>query len=156
MTTTAPPSRDPNAPPSPFSDKLKDLLEALECLYIRGNTAGRRQFTQSWPAAVPLVFDPELVVFDAEGVATDAEREKRKTLEVAAEERRDALIPFLETLEGKSVNDGMLQIEFVREIMMRYSREMLLYLYAEHIVNKFVPPAPTPQEQVEQLPNGDV
>lgn len=149
--STAP--RDPNAPPSPFSDHLKGLLEALECLYIRGNTSGRRGFAQSWPHAAPYVFDEALMTFDAQGVESDQHREQRRELERAAEERRDALIEFLETLEQKSVFDGMLQVEFVREIMMRYRREMLLYLYAEHIVNKFVPPPADPQAPAD-LPQG--
>lgn len=136
------PPRDPNAPPSPFSDKLPELLEALECLYIRGNTSGRRGFSQLWPDVVPYLFDDQLVTFDAQGVRAEKDREERRLLEKAAEDRRDSLIEFLTTLEQKSVDDGMLQVEFVREIMMRYRRGMLLYLYAEHIVNKFVPPEP--------------
>lgn len=149
-TPTPPPSRDPNAPPSPFSDKLGEILDALECLYIRGNNSGRRLFMQNWPAIVPYLFDEELVIFDAEGVSTEEQRVRRRELEKAAEDRRDILIPFLETLEEKSVNDGMLQVEFVRDVMMRYRREMLLYLYSEHIVNKFVPPAPKPEETVQE------
>lgn len=149
MNTPAPvpaPSRDPNAPPSPFSEKLHPLLDALECLYIRGNTSGRRLFCESWPQAVPYVFDETLIRFDTEGVHSDAEREQRPALEIKAEERRDELIPFLETLETKSINDGMLQVDFVRDIMTRFRRDFLLCLYAEHIVNKFVPAPPAPGE----------
>lgn len=154
------PPRDPNAPPSPFSDQLKGLLEALECLYIRGNTSGRRQFVQNWPHAAPYVFDEELIIFDARGVESDADRSRRKDFEKKSEERRDALIALLETIEEKSVFDGMLQVEFVRGIVQRYSRDMLLYLYAGFIVNKLAaqsaepstgqpaaePPAETPPQ----------
>jgi hypothetical protein len=139
------PPRDPNAPPSPFSDKLPELLDALECLYIRGNTSGRRMFCQSWPHIVPYLFEDQLMIFDAEGVTVEKDREHRRELEKMAEGKRDGLIEFLGGLAEKSVDDGMLQVEFVREIMMRYRRGMLLYLYAEHIVNKFVPPDPEPQ-----------
>lgn len=140
------PPRDPNAPPSPFSDRLKEFLEAVECLYIRGNTSGRRRFMQDWPHAAPYLFEEQLILFDAEGIVAEEDRVRRKALEQAAEEKRDSLIGFLETLEEKSVFDGMLQVEFVREIMQRYRRGMLLYLYAEHIVNKFVPPDPPPSQ----------
>ncbi|MCD8498426.1 MAG: hypothetical protein LRZ85_10405 [Alphaproteobacteria bacterium] len=152
MNTTPAPTapRDPNAPPSPFSDQLKELLEALECLYIRNNTSGRRGFSQKWPHAAPYVFDEELTAFDAQGVESDDHRARRKELEKEAEKRRDELIEFLETLEAKSVHDGMLQVEFVRDIMMRYRRDMLLYLYAVHIVDKFVPPPPVPQAESEE------
>ncbi|MCD8562714.1 MAG: hypothetical protein LRY54_01325 [Alphaproteobacteria bacterium] len=144
------PPRDPNAPPSPFSNQLKDFLEALECLYIRNNTSGRRQFLQSWPHAAPYIFDEDLMVFDAQGVENDSDRARRKELEKAAEARRDTLIEFLETLEEKSVFDGMLQVDFVREIMQKYRRGMLLYLYAEHIVNKLVPPDPSSAQPAEE------
>lgn len=143
MITPAPtpaPSRDPNAPPSPFSDKLPAFLEALECLYIRGNTSGRQQFAREWPAAISYVFDEELIRFDTEGVTSEDDRARRADMEKAAEERRDKMIEFLQSLESKSINDGMLQVEFVRSLMTHYKRDMLLYLYAEHIVNKFVPP----------------
>lgn len=145
MTTpAAAPPRDPNAPPSPFSDKLPELLEALECLYIRGNISGRRGFTQTWPGAAPYIFDEDLMRFDNEGVASDDDRVRRADMELSAEDRRDKMIEFLQTLEAKSINDGMLQVEFVRSLMTHYNRDMLLYLYAEHIVNKFVPPPPAP------------
>lgn len=128
------PGHDPN---SPFSEKLEDFIDALECLYIRGNSSGRRIFKDNWPAAVPLIMDERILIFDEQGIGNNENRDLRKELEKQAEEKRDRLLKTLENIEKLSINDGMLLVDFVKDFIHTHGPDFSLYVYAQFIVDKF-------------------
>lgn len=121
------------------SPRFKDFREALEVLFIADNISGRLKFAEAWPAAAPYVFGEELMNFDREGVQ---DRTRRAALELEAEERRLGLIETLEVLEEKSVVSGILQMEFVGNLIRLLGRECALYVYGGKVVDRFAPAPP--------------
>lgn len=127
------------------SEKFMDFREALDVLFIRDNISGRIKFAAAWPEAALYVLSEELVTFDREGVR---DRTRRAELEREAEIRRAELLEILEALEEKSVVSGILQMEFVGDLVRRLGRGFALYVYGRKIVDRFAPPPP----EQEQLP----
>ncbi len=121
------------------SERMADFVEALELLYIIGNISGRIKFAESWPEAALHIFGAELIEFDREGAP---DREYRATLEEEADLRRLALLEIADTFEDKSVDKGVLQVEYVQDVMNRLGRAIALNLYAASLVDRFLPPPP--------------
>jgi hypothetical protein len=119
-----------------LSDRIKAFQDALEILYIKANTSGRLKFAAEWPDPARYIFTEELLHADREGLK---DKKKREALEGAAEDRRVALLETIATLEAKSADRGVLQVEYVREIITRHGRATALLMYAGPIVDKFVP-----------------
>lgn len=127
-----------------FSEHYKDVLEALELLYIRGNMSARVRFMQERPVLARYIMSEELMEFDTNG-ASDVER--RALLEERAEERRFALVQTLQALEQNSLEDGVLQISYVKNLVESWGREMACLIYAPNVVDKAlgVKPSLTPR-----------
>lgn len=121
------------------SERLKDFVEALELLYIIGNISGRIKFTEKWPDAALHIFSAELVEFDREGAP---DREYRAELEEEAELRRVLLLEVAGTFVDKSVDKGVLQTEYVQEVIGLLGRPLALHFYANWLVDRFLPPPP--------------
>ena len=133
-----------------LSEQFDDLKESLEVLYILANISGRLQFVKNWPDLASRIFGDELIAFDTDGTQ---ELEKRAALEQEAEERRIQMLERLDGVEEKSVQEGVLQTEFVEGLIKDLGRDIALLVYAEKIVDRFIPPpAPVvaPTETVEQ------
>lgn len=121
------------------SDQFEEFKEALEILYVIANLSGRNQFTKAWPHAAAHIFGPELIKYDEEG--TD-DKEHRAELEAQAEERRIELLEFMDSIEEKSVDKGALQMDYVREAVTGFGRDLALLIYGPKIVDRFLPPPP--------------
>ncbi len=129
-------------PPPPAENKLtsehfEEFKEALEIFYILANISGRVKFTQAWPVAAEHVLGAELIGYDEEGAP---DRERRTELEQEAEERRLELLSFMETVEEDSVQQGALQVDFVKGAIEKMGRPIALLIYGQKIVDRFIPP----------------
>ncbi|MCC6598066.1 MAG: hypothetical protein IT559_04695 [Alphaproteobacteria bacterium] len=117
--------------------QFRDFCTALELFYIEGNLSGRLKFAAAWPDGAVYLLGAELMEYDREGVQ---DRERRSALEAAAEIRRLELLNLLSDLEKSSVASGILQVDFVEELIKKLGRACSLYVYSEKIVNRFAPP----------------
>lgn len=136
-----------------LSERFDELKEALEVLYILGNLSGRTQFLKNWPDVAQRIFSAELIRFDTEGTQ---ELERRAELEQEAENARLELLETLDALEDKSADNGVLQLEYVKDLVEGFGREMALMVYSTVIVDRFIPPpAPPPEELSEEMSVGE-
>lgn len=132
--------------------------EALEVFCIVANISGRIQFAQKWPAAAAHILGDALMHYDREGVE---DRDHRAALEQDAEDRRVALLEMIDGIEGKSVQSGVLQVDYVREHIEKMGRDAALLVYNHTIVDRFIPPAVVPEavaqtsEDSLEPPTGD-
>ena len=136
------------------SDQFEEFKEALEILYVIANLSGRNQFTKAWPHAAVHIFGSELIKYDEDG--TD-DKEHRAELETQAEERRIELLEFMDSIEEKSVDKGALQMDYVREAVTGFGRDLALLIYGPKIVDRFLPPPPdaSPPEEEESAEVSD-
>jgi hypothetical protein len=130
------------------SERIKGFQDALEILYIKGNVSGRLHFAHEWPAPAQYIFGDELQGMDAEGTR---DKPRRAALEQEAESRRIALLDTVMTLETKSAERGIMNMEYVRDTITNYGRATSLLLYASKIVDRFLPP-PEGGDVTEQRP----
>ncbi len=119
-----------------FSNKTQDLMDALSILYIRYNASGRNIFREKWSDVAGHIFGEELTKYDIEGV-NDFER--RKELELEAGERRIALKTTIKEIVEKSVDKGMLQFDYVGQIIDEYGASISQYLYEGNIIERVRP-----------------
>jgi hypothetical protein len=119
------------------SERFEAFVQALETLYIKGNQGARITFNREWPAAARFAFGQELIDCDTSGTP---DRERRKILEDDAENRRLELIDIAATLESKSVDKGILQVEYVEALVKNLGRDLSLVLYSPRVVDRFMPP----------------
>ncbi len=117
------------------AETFEDFGEALDVLYLKGNLSGRLHFAKAWPDAANHIFGSELIDYDHNGT-TDIER--RNTLEEQAETRRLEFLEIVKTLEEKSVEKSVLQIEYVEDLVKTIGRKLALLLYSPKIVNRFL------------------
>jgi hypothetical protein len=120
-----------------LSDQFEEFKEALEVLYVSGNLSGRVKFAQSWAAPASYILGDELIRQDMEGTQ---DKEQRAKLEEQAEERRLALLEFMDGVERNSVHEGTLQIDYVRGAIETMGRPISLLIYGQKIVDRFAPP----------------
>ncbi|MEZ5814506.1 MAG: hypothetical protein R3E13_07315 [Alphaproteobacteria bacterium] len=120
-----------------MSDQFEEFKEALEVLYVSGNLSGRVKFAQSWAAPASYLLGDELIRQDMEGTQ---DKERRAELEEQAEERRLALLEFMDGVERNSVHEGTLQIDYVRGAIEKMGRPISLLIYGQKIVDRFAPP----------------
>ena len=130
------------------SDRFDEFREALEILYVIANLSGRNQFSKAWPEVAEYIFGEELMRYDYEGTS---DKERRAELEIQAEERRLALLEFMDALEDNSVKEGALQIDYVRGEIEKYGRDLSLLIYGRQIVDRFIEPPPEPAEPEEAV-----
>jgi hypothetical protein len=138
-------------PPPPAENRLEseryaEFVDALELLYIINNISGRNKFTEKWPDAAFYIFGGELIGFDRDGAP---DRERRAALEVEAEERRAELLELAATIQAKSVEKGVLQVDYVQWLTQRLGRPLSLLLYGRWLVDRFLPPPPEEQPRAE-------
>ncbi len=119
------------------SERIKPFQDALELLYIRSNISGRLHFAHEWPAPAHYIFGDELQAMDREGTP---EKYRRAELEMEAEDRRVALLDTVLSLEERSAERGVLNMSYVRDTVIGYGRSTALLLYAQKIVDRFIPP----------------
>ncbi len=119
-----------------FSDHLENLTESLNLLFIRNNASGRNKFRDKWPHIASYIFGEELIQCDNEGTP---DRERRKKLEEEAGDRRIELKATIIEARQKSVDKGVLQFEYVGEIIDRYGADVSPYIYAESIIERVRP-----------------
>lgn len=116
------------------------FYNGLEILYIKNNASGRLKFLQAWPAAAAYIFEINLMESDQYG---GMDKESRAILEDQAEERRIALHHALEDIENKSVENGVLRLEYVEALIHDLGRDIAQYVYTSNIVNRVFPPSDT-------------
>ncbi len=119
-----------------FSDKTQSLLDALKVLYIRYNASGRNIFRNKWPEVAEYLFGEELIKYDYEGTN---DHERRSELELAAGERRIELKATIAEIVEKSVDKGVLQFDYVGQIIDKYGASISRYLYAEDVIERVRP-----------------
>lgn len=122
-----------------YSDKKAAFLDALECLYVVNNQSARSLFREKWPEVAEIIFDPELIRYDYEGVSNEEERSRRATLEIQADEKREELLAVFNNMEANLVVYGSLQIEALEKLMSKISRPIAQYIFAERFVNRYFP-----------------
>ncbi len=119
-----------------FSDRMGDLSDALDILYIPNNASGRNKFREQWADIADYIFGAELIQYDNEG-CTD--REHRKELEEAAIDKRLLLKATLQEIVDKSVDSGVLQMEYVGKVVDEFGACVCQCLYAENIIERVRP-----------------
>lgn len=121
-----------------FSDKLNDLSDALNLLYIINNASGRHRFRDKWPEVAEFLFDEQLTIFDVEGFEYD-ERPKRSELEEEADFRRIDLKKVISEIVEESVHAGSLQFDYVGGVVDKYGAKMSTYLYDRSVIERVRP-----------------
>ncbi len=119
-----------------FSDKLQDIKDAVDLLYIRYNASGRNKFRDKYPQVALYIFGEQLIKYDNEG-AQDLNH--RIQLEQEADDRRIEFKMTLSEIVEKSVDKGVLQSEYVGQVIDRYGLEISRLLYAENIIGRVRP-----------------
>ena len=119
-----------------FSDELKEITAALDLLYIKYNASGRNKFRDKYPKVALYIFGEQLIKYDNEG-AQDLNH--RIQLEQEADDRRIELKVTLSEIVDKSVEQGLLQSEYVKEVIEKYGVEVSKFLYAENIIKRTCP-----------------
>ncbi len=119
-----------------FSDKLEELKEALDLLYIPYNASGRNKFREKHPLVAQYIFGSELIEYDNNGVKN---HEHRIKLEEKANERRiDLKITISEVIE-KSVDSGTLMFDYVGQVIDKYGADVSRFLYNDDIIERVRP-----------------
>lgn len=130
-----------------FSGDLDAFKDALESLYISGNLSGRNHFRAAWPAAGNFIFNEALNEYDADGTGPAEDRDQRAAIEQEAEEKQNALLGQIIDIQESSVKSGMLNIEYVEKTIQALQRELALLIFAESLVDRFVPEEEKPGSQ---------
>ena len=119
-----------------FSDKLKDLEEALSLLYIPRNLSGRLKFKDKWPEVAEYLFGDELIGYDVNGFE---DLDRRAKLEDEANDRRIKIKQTINEIVDKSVDAGSLMFDYVGGVIDEYGALMSKYLYAEDVIERVRP-----------------
>ena len=119
------------------SERIKAFEDALELFYIRDNISARIKFVQEWTSPGQYILGEELIDMDRVGTK---DKQRRATLESEAEDRRVNLLETLTTLEEKSAERGVININYVRDTINHYGRATSLLLYSPKVVDKILPP----------------
>jgi len=119
-----------------FSDKLKDLEEALSLLYIPRNLSGRLKFKDKWPEVAQYLFGDELIGYDINGFE---DLDRRAKLEEEANDRRIRIKQTINEIVDKSVDAGSLMFDYVGSVIDEYGALMSKYLYAEDVIERVRP-----------------
>lgn len=119
-----------------FGEKIKDLEDALNILYIKNNASGRNKFREKWSIVANYIFGETLIDFDNNGT-TDFE--KRAEEEERADERRVLLKQTIADIYKKSVEAGMLQFDYVGKVIDKFGPDISKILYAEDIIRRVRP-----------------
>ncbi|MCB1532848.1 MAG: hypothetical protein KDJ35_08260 [Alphaproteobacteria bacterium] len=138
------------------AERYGELLSAVELLYIKGNMSARIKFFQDWPAPGRYILGEELIGFDTDG--TD-DFERKAALEEEAEERRYEFYDELKTLSEKSIQNGVLNLEYVSGLMQRWGREISELVFTPRHVERVFGSAPrseTSQPAPAKMPQRDM
>lgn len=119
-----------------FSDKLKDLEDALSLLYISRNLSGRLKFKDKWPEVAQYLFGDELIGYDINGFK---DLDRRAELEEEANDRRIKIKQTISEIVDKSVDAGSLMFDYVGSVIDEYGAQMSKYLYAEDVIERVRP-----------------
>ena len=134
-----------------MSETYEEILDALDIFYIKGNLSGRLRFHEAWPVMGQYILGDELIDFDQNG-ASDFER--RTVLEQEAEERRLQMIEHISVLPVKSVEKGIMQVEYVEKVVKEFGRDLALEIYSSKVVDRFIPPEPVTEEDSDEKAAG--
>jgi hypothetical protein len=126
------------------SDVFAAFKDSVEAITMLSNQSGRLSFVRQWPHASAFILGEQLMGFDRDGTQ---DHELRSQLEEEAEGRRLGLLDVLKTLEKDSVFEGTLQLDYIKDVVMSLGRDIALYIYAEHLVDRFIPPPPKPVDE---------
>lgn len=134
-------SQEEDAPPeansmAAFHEKMPELKEALGLLVIRNNASGRNKFREKWADVAAYIFGEKLIEYDNEGTQ---DREHRAELEDEAGIRRIELNTLLDDVVDKSVDKGILNTEYVGEVIDQYTVEVAQFVYAEDVIERVRP-----------------
>ena len=121
-----------------FSDKLNDLSDALDVLYIINNASGRHKFRDKWPEVAEYLFDEQLTIFDEDGFDFD-DRPRREELEEKADFKRIDLKKVISEIVEKSVKAGSLQFDYVGGVVDKHGAKMATYLYDRPVIERVRP-----------------
>lgn len=119
-----------------FSPRMQELYEALSLLYIDSNASGRNKFRDKWPDVALYLFGETLIEYDNDG---PADWNHRKKLEDEANQRRVLLKVTIDELIEKSVDSGMLQFEYVGQVIDQFGPDLSQYLYAVDVIERVRP-----------------
>lgn len=119
-----------------FSDKMEDLGEALDVLYIPRNASGRNKFRGVWPDIALYLFGEKLIEYDDKG---GVDHDHRRELEETACDKRLLLKSVLKEIVNKSVDAGMLDMEYVGKVIDEFGSCVSKFLYAENIIERVRP-----------------
>ncbi len=136
------------------SERYEVFLKRMDILYIKGNLSVRLKILEEWPEAAHYLFGEALIHFDTHGVECEEDRQKREVLEEEAEERRIHLLDILNNLEKRSVDKGILQLEYVENVVKEMGRPLSLAFYSNYIVDKIIPPSPEELEAQKEKAGG--
>ncbi len=147
-----------------LSDDYPAIMQDIEALCIHDNISGRNQFRIKYPSIAAHIYGPELIAFDDDGIGLDEEKIKyRSALENEAYERQQALHETLSDLADKTIQAGMVQKDFLNEIIQTLGVDILRPLFDEELGNKLFGAVqksekeaetsePAPQETTPQTP----
>ncbi len=121
-----------------FSDKLDEFYEAIATLYIKKNSSGRIKFNEKWPVAAKYILGDELIGFDTDGVTADL-LDRRSDLEEEAEDRRVDIKHTIVELKEKTSKAGVLQFEYVGEIIDKFGVSICQHFYTDTILERVRP-----------------
>lgn len=117
-----------------FNESKEDFIDALESLYIHGNTSGRLLFLRKWPYVANYLFGEELMFMDEQG---DADRERKKELEEKATARQNELLDLLDKIDHKLVIFGSLQVEALKKTMNRMDYKIAELIFDPFYLEKY-------------------
>jgi len=124
-----------------LSDVFVAFKDSVEAITMLSNLSGRLSFVKQWPHAAEFVLGAQLMGFDRDGTQ---ERELWAQLEEEAEARRLGLVELFQTLEKDSVFEGSLQLDYIKDVVMALGRDIALYVYGGHLVDRFIAPPHKP------------
>ena len=143
MSTEAAQNETPDAEGQPqtdsmaaFGSQMQELADALSLLYIKNNGSGRNKFRDKWPDVALYIFGEVLIQYD--NVGTE-DLDHRAKLEEEAGQRRVLIKDTIAELVDKSVDAGLLQFEYVGQVIDNFGAGMSTYLYAEDVIERVRP-----------------
>ncbi len=131
------------------NETFEALHEGLRVLYIRRNQSGRIYFTKAHPELAAYILGQDLIDADTTGSGDNALRDQ---MEEEAEIRQFDLLNIFEELEERSAVSGVLQVEYVENVIRKLGREIALLIYTEKITNRFAPATAETHDKNEPAP----
>jgi len=140
MSTEDPNAENTNVTPAAsmaaFAKNIDEIKHALDILYIPNNASGRNKFREKWPDFADYIFGEELIKCDNEGTK---DRDYRSNLEDTACQRRLLLKHTISEMVDKSVDGGVIQFDYVGQVIDNFGPKLSVLLYAADVVKRVRP-----------------